>query len=71
MPNEEIEFGDHEYRSQGGEVHRRPRVREGLSVWDAAWLVIPKEDRESELPPSVHLHFMQAQDSRTLHFGQR
>lgn len=70
MPNEEIEFGGHEYRSQGGEVQRRPAERQGLSVWDAAWLVIPKEDRKKELPPEVYMHFAQAQDIHSPNFGQ-
>jgi len=62
MPNEEIEFGEHEYRNQGGEIHRRPKEREGLPAVQAAWLVIPKEDREKELPPAVFAHFKQAEN---------
>lgn len=33
-------YGEHEYRCQGGEVHRRPVDREGVLPLYAAWLVI-------------------------------
>ncbi len=60
MPNEDtILFGTHEYRSQGGEIHRRPKEREGLSPWNAAWLVMRKDETdESKMIPGVVLaHF--------------
>ena len=35
-----VEYKDFEFRKQGGEIHRRPADREGLTPWDAAWLVL-------------------------------
>ncbi len=32
--------GEHEYRCQGGEVHRRPVDRDDVSPFYAAWLVV-------------------------------
>lgn len=55
---EEVTVGGHEYRSKGGEVHRRPADREGLRPWDAAWLVLTSE----QVPTAVREHFVQAQD---------
>lgn len=72
MAPEELEYGDFQYRSQGGEVQRRPKNREGLSAWDAAWLVLHKDETdESKMVPSVVLsHFKQAKDSRANNFGR-
>ena len=70
MPTQEIEYGQYEYRSQGGEIQRRPREREGLSVWEAAWLVLHKDESdESKMIPSLVLaHFKQAQGATHLRF---
>jgi hypothetical protein len=61
MATEQIEFGEYEYRSQGGEIQRRPADREGLTPWQAAWVVVPRDDR----PPMVVQHFEQAKDNHS------
>lgn len=58
-----IEFQKHEYRVQGGEVHRRPADREGLSAWNAAWLVL---NHKEFIPEPVRNH--QAQQRNNLRF---
>ncbi len=58
-----IEFQRNEYRVQGGEVHRRPADRDGLSPWDAAWLVL---NHEEFIPEPVLNH--QAQQRNNLRF---
>ncbi len=35
-----VAHGEYEYRMQGGEVQRRPADREGLTPWEASWLVL-------------------------------
>lgn len=45
--------GDYEYRCQGGEIHRRPKDREGVLPFHAAWLVIDG----TKAPSIVRNHF--------------
>lgn len=47
---EVVAYKQHEYRMQGGEMHRRPADREGLPPWDAAWLVL---NHGEYVPPPV------------------
>jgi hypothetical protein len=48
MP-EIISYGRHEYRTQGGEIHRRPAERQGLAPKDASWLVLNQGEPVPEL----------------------
>ncbi len=47
----EVAHGAYEYRTQGGEIHRRPADRDGLTPWEAAWVVV--NDRKRDVPPVV------------------
>ena len=58
---EVITYQRHEYRMQGGEIHRRPADRDGLSSWDAAWLVLNRED--DYVPPLVREQLSQGRDN--------
>ncbi len=63
MADREIAHQGFEYRVQGGELHRRPLNREGLTPWQAAWVVmgtdpdfVPAVVRQQFSQPSG-LHF--------------
>ena len=53
-----VTYGEHEYRQQGGEVHRRPADREGLSPRDAAWLVL---NHGEDVPAAVRAQISEPQ----------
>lgn len=55
-----ITYGGHEYRQQGGEIHRRPAEREGMNPVDASWLVVSKKDEANIAPAAVVQHFAEA-----------
>ena len=52
-----VRSGPYEYRSQGGEIHRRPAERYGLTPWDAAWLVLLREPQPAVVPQPVEEFF--------------
>lgn len=56
----EVSLGNQEYRYVGGEVHRRPIEREGLSAWNAAWLVIRRDEMPQLIRKLLFAEFEQA-----------
>ena len=65
MAPEEVAFGGYEYRTVGGEIHRRPVSPKEKNPWDSAWLVLDQKDPCETLPkvpPEVMRHFAQARD---------
>lgn len=62
----EVAHGAFEYRTQGGEIHRRPIDRERLSPTDAAWLVLNRDHDRRLVPQPVLAHFEQAKDKGAL-----
>lgn len=59
---EVIMFGGNEYRSQGGEIQRRPAKEDGerCTLEDRSWLVLNQQ--EHYVPQEVKAHFAQAKD---------
>jgi hypothetical protein len=55
--SEIVTFRKHEYRKVGGELHRRPVERDGLTPWDAAWLVLARWSEDYRLVPGEVLNF--------------
>jgi uncharacterized protein YfaT (DUF1175 family) len=62
-----VTHGQHEYRRQGGEIHRRPVEREHLKPVDAAWLVLNGTQRQYEVPDIV-LQNLNSGLEQNLHF---
>ncbi len=62
-----VTYGEHEYRIQGGELHRRPAEREHLAPAEAAWLVLNGTQRQYEVPDVV-MQNLNSGSEQSLHF---